>query len=102
MLTRKIKKKKRKCLFSHFSFSSYRTVDENRNFQDLIMEVLELDSLYLSKRILVDTDEYKDFVSGGVLVSNIDGTIKRIFTSQEEINSWMFRSTGADVNFFFF
>ncbi|KAL7028712.1 hypothetical protein ACKWTF_005970 [Chironomus riparius] len=61
------------------------------------MEVLELDSLFLSKRILVDTEECKDFVSGGVLVSNIDGTIKRIFTSQEEINSWMFRSTGADV-----
>ena len=66
------------------------------------MEVLELDSLFLSKRILVDTDESKDFISGGVLVSNIDGTIKRIFTSQEEINSWMFRSTGADVNLVLF
>ena len=66
------------------------------------MEVLELDSLFLSKRILVDTDESKDFISGGVLVSNIDGTIKRIFTSQEEINSWMFRSTGADVNLILF
>jgi len=64
------------------------------------MEVLELDSLYLSKRILVDSDDCKDFVSGGVLVSNIDGTIKRILTSQEEINSWMFRSTGSEVKIF--
>lgn len=64
------------------------------------MEVLELDSLYLSKRILVDSDDCKDFVSGGVLVSNTDGTIKRILTSQDEINSWMFRSTGSEVNFF--
>ena len=61
------------------------------------METLEIDSLYLSKRILVDGDEFKDFISGGILVSNIDGTIKRIFTSQEEINSYMFRAHGADV-----
>lgn len=61
------------------------------------MDTTELDSLYLSKRILVDTDECKDFVSGGVLVSNIDGTIRRIFTSQQEINSWMFKSHGAEV-----
>jgi hypothetical protein len=66
------------------------------------MESLELDSLYLSKRILVDSDECNDFVSGGVLVSNVDGTIKRIMTSQEEINSWMFRSTGSEVIFFSF
>lgn len=65
--------------------------------KSLIMETLELDSLYLSKRILVDTDESKDFISGGIVVSNIDGTIKKIFTSQEEINSWMFRAHGADV-----
>lgn len=61
------------------------------------METLEIDSLYLSKRILVDADDSKDFISGGVLVSNIDGRIKRIFTSQEEINSYMFRAHGAEV-----
>jgi hypothetical protein len=59
----------------------------------------ELDSLFLSKRILADTDDGKDFISGGILVSNTDGTIKRIFTSQEEINSWMFRAHGAEVRF---
>lgn len=61
------------------------------------MESVELDSLYLSKRILVDIDECKDFVSGGILVSNVEGVVKRIFTSQQEINSWMFSSHGAEV-----
>ncbi|KAG5671096.1 hypothetical protein PVAND_001310 [Polypedilum vanderplanki] len=61
------------------------------------METVELDSLFLSKRILVNIDECKDFISGGILVSNVDGIIKRIFTSQQEINSWMFGAHGAEV-----
>lgn len=58
------------------------------------MNSVELDSLFISTRILVNRNECNDFLSGGVLVSNNDGTIKRIFASQQEINSWMFTYHG--------
>ena len=61
------------------------------------MDSDELDSLLLSSRILADIDECQDFISGGILVSNINGTIKKIFTSQQEINSYLFRAHGTDV-----
>lgn len=57
----------------------------------------ELDSLVLSSRILADTDDCKDFISGGILISNTDGTIKKIFTSQQEINSHLFKAHGTEV-----
>lgn len=56
-----------------------------------------MDALFLSDRILISNDDCKKLVSGGVLVSFEDGTIKRIFTSQEEINSWLFIEHGAEV-----
>lgn len=61
------------------------------------MDSDELDSLLLSSRILADIDECQDFISGGILVSNTNGTIKKIFTSQQEINSYLFRAHGTDV-----
>ena len=56
-----------------------------------------MDSLYLSERILVSTDEGSSLISGGIVVSFTDGTVKRIFTSQQEINSWLFLVCGGDV-----
>lgn len=56
-----------------------------------------MDALYLSERILISSDTCNDIISGGILVSFDDGTIKRIFTSQEEINSWMFIEHGGEV-----
>lgn len=56
-----------------------------------------MDTLYLSQRILITSDTFKDMVSGGILVSCEDGRIKRIFTSQLEINSWMFVDHGGEV-----
>lgn len=56
-----------------------------------------MDALFLSDRILISSDEGSSLVSGGVLVCFADGTIKRIFTSQEEINSWLFIDHGGDV-----
>lgn len=60
----------------------------------------EMDSLVLGSRILVDTDDCKGgiFVSGGILISNSNGTIRKIFTSQQEINSYLFRAHGVDVS----
>lgn len=57
-----------------------------------------MDSLYLSERILICSDECKKLISGGILVSYEDGTVKRIFTSQEEINSWMFIEHGGEAS----
>lgn len=56
-----------------------------------------MDALYLSERILISSDTCNKMVSGGILVSFDTGTIKRIFTTQEEINSWMFMDHGGDV-----
>lgn len=56
-----------------------------------------MDSLYLSEKILISSDSCKNLISGGVLVDCNDGTIKRVFTSQEEINSWMFIEHGGEV-----
>lgn len=56
-----------------------------------------LDALFLSERILISNEAVKTFVSGGILVNFNDGTIKRIFTSQQEINSWMFIEHGGEV-----
>lgn len=64
------------------------------------MDSDELDSLLLSSRILADIHECQDFISGGILVSNINGKIKKIFTSQQEINSFLFRAHGTDVSKF--
>lgn len=58
----------------------------------------EIDSILLSKRILADIGECKDFISGGILISNTNGTIKKIFTSQQEINSYLFRAHGTEVS----
>lgn len=54
-------------------------------------------SLYVSERILVNNDLNSKFISGGILVNQEDGTICRIYTSQEEINSWLFMDTGGEV-----
>lgn len=56
-----------------------------------------MDALYLSERILVSNDVGQSFVSGGVLVSFEDGRILKIFTSQQEINSWLFVEHGGEV-----
>lgn len=56
-----------------------------------------VDSLYLSERILVNNDINSQLVSGGILVNQEEGTIRRIFTSQEEINSLLFTDTAAEV-----
>ena len=58
----------------------------------------ELDSLVLSSRILAEVDGHTDFISGGILISNSDGSIKKIFTSQKEINSFLFRAHGTEVS----
>lgn len=57
-----------------------------------------MDALYTSERILISSDECKKLISGGILVEHSDGTIKRIFTSQEEINSYLFVQHGAEVD----
>lgn len=57
-----------------------------------------MDSLFLSERILICSDECKKLISGGILVNNEDGTVKRIFTSQEEINSWLFIEHGGEAS----
>lgn len=56
-----------------------------------------MDALYLSERILVSSDAGHSFVSGGVLVSFEDGRIMKIFTSQQEINSYLFIEHGSEV-----
>lgn len=56
-----------------------------------------MDALYLSERILVSNDVGQGFISGGVLVSFEDGRILKIFTSQQEINSWLFVEHGGEV-----
>lgn len=61
------------------------------------MDNIELDSLILSSRILVDTNDCEDFISGGLLISHTDGTIKKILTSQQEINSHLFKAHGTEV-----
>lgn len=58
-----------------------------------------MDALYTSERILINTNDGKKFISGGVLVEHSDGTIKKIFTTQEEINSYLFMQHGAEVAF---
>lgn len=55
------------------------------------------DSLYLSERILVNNDLNSKFVSGGILVNQEEGTIRRILTSQEDINSWLFTEHAGEV-----
>lgn len=57
-------------------------------------------TLFTSKRILLTSDNTTRLISGGILVSSTDGTITKIFTSQEEINSWMFKEHGCEVNIF--
>lgn len=56
-----------------------------------------MDALYTSERILISNDNYQDLKMGGILVDHSDGTIKRIFTSQEEINSYLFMQHGAEA-----
>lgn len=56
-----------------------------------------MDALYTSERILISNDNYPDLKMGGILVDHSDGTIKRIFTSQEEINSYLFMQHGAEA-----
>jgi hypothetical protein len=58
-----------------------------------------MDSLFLSERILISDENCKKLISGGIVVSVEDGTIKNIFTSQQEINSWIFLSHGGEVIF---
>lgn len=56
-----------------------------------------MNSLFTSTRILITSDNGKKLIAGGILVSNNDGRIAKIFTSQEEINSWMFLEHGSEV-----
>jgi hypothetical protein len=58
-----------------------------------------MDSLYLSERILVNNDLNSKLISGGILVNQEEGTIRRILTSQEEINTWLFQDHGVEVKF---
>lgn len=58
-----------------------------------------MDSLFLSERILISNDSCKKLIPGGILVNLEEGKIKRIFTSQQEINSWLFIEHGGEVNF---
>lgn len=57
-----------------------------------------MDSLFTSERILISNESCKKLIAGGVLVDQ-EGRIKRIFTSQEEINSWLFIEHGGEVIF---
>lgn len=54
-------------------------------------------SLYTSERILVNNDLNSKLISGGILVDQENGTIRKIFSSQEEINSWLFIDHGGEV-----
>ena len=58
-----------------------------------------MDSLFLSERILINNENCKKIVSGGIVVNIEDGRIKNIFTSQQEINSWIFLAHGGEVIF---
>jgi hypothetical protein len=58
-----------------------------------------MDSLFTSERILLSSENCRKLVAGGILVDHESGRIKRIFTSQQEINSWLFIEHGGEVNF---
>lgn len=69
----------------------------SRSLKNLIK--VNMNALYTSQRILISTDTCKKLISGGILVDQEEGRIKKIFTSQEEINSWLFIEHGGEVNF---
>jgi allantoinase len=56
-----------------------------------------MNALYTSERILINNDSCKKLISGGILVNQEAGLIVRIFTTQEEINSWLFIEHGGEV-----
>lgn len=58
-----------------------------------------MDSLFTSERILICDDNCKKLINGGILVNMEEGKIKRIFTTQEQINSYLFIEHGGEVNF---
>lgn len=52
--------------------------------------------LYLSNRIFLSDG----FVRGGVLVSVEDGTISKVFKTQDEVNSFISTTESIEVSFF--
>lgn len=54
--------------------------------------------LYLSNRIFLNDG----FVRGGVLVSVEDGTIIKVFKTQDEVNSFISTTKSNKVRIFFF
>lgn len=52
-----------------------------------------MDLLFLSKRIFLDGE----FVNGGILVSQ-SGKIREIFTTQEQVNTWLYSNQAEDVS----
>lgn len=48
-----------------------------------------MDTLYIGNRIFVNSELYPDFIAGGVLVSGVDGKVKSIFESPDEVDSYL-------------
>jgi 5-keto 4-deoxyuronate isomerase len=65
----------------------------------ILVKSFKMDSLFTSERILLSSDNCNKLIAGGILVDHESGRIKRIFTSQQEINSWLFIEHGGEVNF---
>ena len=57
----------------------------------------DLDKLFVSSRIFTNSNEFPDFIDGGVLVSAQTGLVTRIFKDQCEVNSFLY-SQEAEVS----
>lgn len=58
-----------------------------------------MDSLYVSNRIYLNSEQHPDLFSGGILVSCADGKVYEIFHSQEEVQEYLL-TNDAEVHDF--
>ena len=58
----------------------------------------DLNILFTSSRILLNNENEKKIISGGILIRNSDGKIKQILYSQAEVNSVLFTDHAIELS----
>lgn len=48
-----------------------------------------MDTLYVSNRIFLNSDQRPELFAGGILVSGIDGKVSKIFDTPKEVQDYM-------------
>jgi 5-keto 4-deoxyuronate isomerase len=51
-----------------------------------------LDKLFVSSKIILNSDEFPEFINGGILVSAQTGKVTTIFKNQCEVNSFLYNN----------